>query len=241
MKSFRQIVAWLCLLTAASIANAAVPQTAKNINIPPSVDLAYTVSTQYNGLNVNGNSSIQWKTDEQSYTLQTETRIGLLGKIMEATSSGQIGSKGLMPEKYVEKRLRKASMATIFNRVEDTIAYPSGSTAKMKDMTQDRASVVWQLVSLARANPDKFVMNSNWTFNVAGNSKTQLWRFKVVKIGNLSTPMGQIKTVQLTRHDDGQQTSVWLAPGNNWYPVQILLIEKNGTQIKQTIKKMTPL
>lgn len=241
MKSFRQIVAWLCLLTAASVAGAATPQTANKVNIPPSVDLSYAVSTQYNGLNVNGNSSIQWKADKQSYTLQTETRIGLLGKIMEATSTGQIGPKGLMPEKYEEKRLRKASTATIFNRVEDTIAYPSGNTAKMMDMPQDRASVVWQLVSVARANPGKFVMNSNWTFNVAGNSKTQPWLFKVVKIGELPTPMGQLKTVQLTRQDGGQQTSVWLAPEHNWYPVQILLIEKNGTQIKQTIRKITPL
>lgn len=241
MKSFRQIVVWLCLLTAASVASAASPQQAKNVNIPPSVDLSYAVSTQYNGLNVNGNSSIQWKAGKQSYTLQTETRIGLLGKIMEATSSGQIGPKGLMPEKYVEKRLRKASMATIFNRVEGNVAYPSGNTAKMKDMEQDRASVVWQLVSVARANPDRFTMNSNWTFNVAGSSKTQAWVFKVVKSGELSTPMGLIQTVQLTRTDKGQQTSVWLAPENNWYPVQILLIEKNGTQIKQTIKKITPI
>lgn len=150
MKSFRQIVVWLCLLTAASVTSAATLQTAKNVNIPPSVDLSYAVSTQYNGLNINGNSSIQWKPGKQSYTLQTETRIGLLGKIMEATSTGQIGPKGLMPEKYVEKRLRKASMATNFNRIENTIAYPSGSTSKLMDMTQDRASVVWQLVSVAR-------------------------------------------------------------------------------------------
>ena len=241
MKSFRQIVVWLCLLIATSAACAATSQTAKNVNIPPSADLSYAVSTQYNGLNINGNSSIQWKADKQSYTLQTETRVGLLGKIMEATSSGQVGPKGLMPEKYVEKRLRKASMATIFNRVEDTIAYPSGSTSKMMDMTQDRSSIVWQLASVARANPDKFIMNSSWTFNVAGSSKTSPWVSKVVKIGELSTPMGQIKTVQLTRQDGGQQTSVWLAPGNNWYPVQILLIEKNGTQIKQTIRKITPI
>ena len=241
MKSFRQIIVWLCLLTATSAACAATSQTAKNVDIPPSVDLSYSVSTQYNGLNINGNSSIQWKADKQSYTLQTETRVGLLGKIMEAASSGQIGPKGLMPEKYVEKRLRKASMATIFNRVEDTIAYPSGSTSKMMGMTQDRSSIVWQLASVARANPDKFIMNSSWTFNVAGSSKTSPWVFKVVKIGELSTPMGQIKTVQLTRQDGGQQTSVWLAPANNWYPVQILLIEKNGTQIKQTIRKITPI
>ncbi len=241
MKSFRQIVAWLCFLAASSVACAATPQTAKTVNIPPSVDLSYAVSTQYNGLNVNGNSSIQWKADKQSYTLQTETRIGLLGKIMEATSTGQIGPKGLMPEKYVEKRLRKASVATVFNRVENTVSYPSGNTAQMKDMEQDRASVVWQLVSIARANPDKFVMNSSWTFNVAGNSKTQPWVFTVVKTGKLPTPMGQIETVQLTRQDDGQQTSVWLAPSNNWYPVQILFIEKNGTSIKQSIRKMTPI
>ena len=86
-------------------------------------------------------------------------------------------------------------------------------------------------------------MNSDWTFNVAGSSKTEPWVFRVIKIGELSTPMGQIKTVQLTRTDsrDRQQNSVWLAPDYNWYPIQILLVEKNGTQIKQTIKKITPI
>ena len=243
MKSFRQIVAWLCLLTVTSIACAAAPQSEKNVNIAPSVDLSYSVSAQYNGLNVNGNSSIQWMADRQSYTLKSETRIGLLGKILQAESTGKIGVQGLMPAKYIEKRLRKASMTTIFNRVENSVSYPSGNTAKMKDMEQDRASIVWQLVSVARANPDKFVMNSRWTFNVAGRSKTEPWVFRIVKIGELSTPLGQIKTVQLTRTDtrDKQQTSVWLAPADNWYPVQILLVEKNGTQIKQTIKKITPI
>ena len=241
MKRFRQIVAWLCLLSAASFASAATPQPSRTVNIPPSADLSYAVATQFNGLNVNGNSSIQWKADKNSYTLQTETRIGLLGKILDATSVGKIGAKGLMPEKYVEKRIRKGSTTTIFNHVENSVAYPSGDHAKMKDMEQDRASIVWQLVSTARANTDKFIMNSDWTFNVAGRSKTEPWVFKVVKIGTLETPMGQIRTVQLTRSDRGQQTSVWLAPADNWYPVQILFIEKNGTQIKQTIKKITPI
>lgn len=243
MKSFQQIVAWLYLLTAASVTWAAASQPAQTVNLPPSADLSYTVSAQYNGLSVNGNSSIQWKANKQSYTIRTETRLGLLGKMLEAESTGQIGATGLMPEKYVEKRLRKASMTTTFNRIEKTVVYPSGNIAKMKDMEQDRASIVWQLVSVARANPDKFVMNSDWTFNVAGSSKTEPWVFRVVKIGELSTPMGQIKTVQLTRTDsrDRQQNSVWLAPDYNWYPVQILLIEKNGTQIKQTIKKITPI
>lgn len=241
MKNFRQIIAWLCLLTAVSVVWAATPQSEKNVDIPPPVDLSYIVSAQYNGLNVNGNSSIQWKTDKQSYTLQTETRIGLLGKIMEASSRGQIGSRGLMPEKYEEKRLRKASMVTNFNRVENTVAYPSGNSKKLSDMEQDRASIVWQLVSVARANPDKFVMNSSWTFNVAGRSKTEPWVFRVVKIGELSTPMGQLRTVKLTRNDGGQKTSVWLAPAHNWYPVQILLVEKNGTRIQQTIRKITPI
>ncbi len=241
MKRFRQIVAWLCLLTAASVAGAATSHSSRAVNIPPSVDLSYTVAAQYNGLNVNGNSSIQWKTDKNAYTLKTETRIGLLGKILDASSEGKIGTKGLMPEKYLEKRLRKSVMTTIFNRVENTVAYPSGNNATMRDMEQDRASIVWQLVSIARANPDKFVMNSNWTFSVAGRSKTEPWEFRVVRIGELATPMGQIKTVQLTRNDDGQETSVWLAPADNWYPVQILVVEKNGTTIKQTIRKITPI
>ena len=241
MKSFRQIFVWLCLLSAASVAWSATSESARTVNIPPSVDLSYTVSAQYNGLNVNGSSIIQWRNAKNSYTLKTETGIGLLGKILDATSEGKIGTKGLMPEKYLEKRLRKSAMTTIFNRVENSVAYPSGNSAKMKDMEQDRASIVWQLVSVARANPAKFVMGSKWTFNVAGRSKTEPWVFKVVKIGEISTPMGQVKTVQLTRNDDRQQTSVWLMPADNWYPAQILFIEKNGTLIKQTINKVTPI
>ena len=233
---------WLALLAFSSVTFASQNNHSAKADLPPSAELVYSVKAQYNGLDLNGNSFIRWKTGRQSYSLQNEARISLLGKILDAGSSGGTGTQGLIPEKYTEKRIRKDATTTTFNYRDNIVSFRENKTAPLKEITQDRASIVWQLASLARANPERFTVDSTWTIPVAGRSKIEPWTFRVVKTGNISTPLGQIKTVQLTRKGKkDQEMNVWLAPEQNWYPVQIIFNERGGLQLLQTVKKITPL
>lgn len=242
MKNAQHFMLWLALLVFSSVTCASQNKQTTKADIPPSAELVYTVNAQYNGLDLNGNSFIRWQAGKQAYSIQNEAKISLLGKLLDASSNGKIGTHGLMPEKYTEKRIRKDRTTTTFNYTDKLVSFREDKIVSLEETAQDRASIVWQLASVARANPERFTINSTWTFPVAGRSKIEPWTFRVVKIGSISTPMGQIKTVQLTRNGKkDQEMNVWLAPEQNWYPVQILFNERGGLQLLQTIKKITPL
>ncbi len=242
MTNRRQIVTWLTLWLLVSLSPTHAAEGPFTVNVPPSAELLYTVKAQYNGLDLAGNAFIRWKNSQRAYSLQNETRITPLGKILNVYSQGEIGPTGLKPEKYTEKRLGKPQVVSVFDYAKNSMTLPSGQTVPLKETVQDRASIVWQLAAVARANPERFTLGSTWTFPVAGNSKIELWTFNVVKIGILSTPMGDVKTVQLFQNSkDDQEVNVWLASDHDWYPVQIFFIERDGVRIRQTVKKIVPV
>ncbi len=242
MKHVRYLMAWLNLLTFSALTWAAQNTQSINTHIPPSAKLTYTVKAEYNGLNLNGNASVYWKADKLTYSIQNEAKISLLGKILDADSNGKIATQGLLPEKYIEKRLRKTQATTLFNYTDHTITFPENKTAPLKKITQDRASIVWQLASAAKADPKHLVPGATLTFEVAGHSKTEPWTFHVVSTDDLATPIGQIKAIQLSRNGKkGQKMDVWLSPEHHWYPVQILFKEQGGLQLLQTIQAIDSL
>ena len=222
MKNIRYFIAWLVLLALSPSIFASQNTRAPNTDIPPSAELTYTVKAEYNGLSLGGNSFIQWKADKQKYSLQNEARISLFGKILDADSNGRI--------------------TTLFNYTDHTVTFRENRKASLREITQDRASIVWQLAFIASTDPERLVPGSTLTFQVAGRSKIEPWTFHVVNTGNISTPRGKTKAIQFSRNGKkGQKMNVWLAPDHNWYPVQILFDEPGGLQLLQTIKKITPL
>src|SRR3546814_7626780 len=61
--------------------------TAKHtIQPPPSVDLDYTIKAQQKGLSLTGDASVQWRASKDQYSMTSETRAMLLGKILETKS-----------------------------------------------------------------------------------------------------------------------------------------------------------
>jgi hypothetical protein len=60
----------------------------------------------------------------KKYSIVTETRAMLVGKILDASSQGHISDYGLAPEKFVEKRFRKPETITSFEHDSKTCALP---------------------------------------------------------------------------------------------------------------------
>ena len=230
------------------LANAAVPSAhaapQRKTNPAPSADLHYAVSAQQSGLSLKGESLMTWRSSGAAYSIDTETRAALFGKIIESKSEGAIDGFGLAPAAFTEKRLRKQPTTTTFNRTDKAIHFStSAETYPLRGGEQDRNSAIWQLIAVARANAAAFKPNSTWDFFVAGPRDAEAWVFKVVKEERLATALGEQRAVHINRAPPpdakGQQLDIWLAPTRDWYPLKIRFTDGDGDFIEQTLDKIT--
>ena len=232
------------LLCAALSAHAgAHPAIKRKVSVAPSADLHYTIRAQQSGFALSGAALLTWRSAADTFSIDTETRSPLFGKIIESKSSGAIDSFGLAPASFVEKRFRKDSTTTTFNRSSKTISFSSAAeTYPLLGGEQDRNSAIWQLIAVARANAAAFKPNTIWDFFVAGPRDAEAWHFKVINEEKISTAVGEQRAVHLNRapppDSKGQQLDIWLAPDLEWYPVRLRFSDADGDYIEQSIEKI---
>jgi hypothetical protein len=210
---------------------------------PPSADLSYTIKANQKGLALDGTAIVHWSANAQQYVVSTESRAMLLGKILEAKSEGGIDGFGLAPNTATEKRFRKDLTTTTFDRAAKTITFSaSGNTYPIKGGEQDRNSAIWQLASLGRAGQIK--PGNTIQMVVAGQKDADTWTFKVAKQEKIATALGSLNTLRISKvikdGDNEQKVDIWLAPGKEWYPVQLRFTEPNGDFIEQTVETISP-
>lgn len=231
-------------LALACAAQAATP-VKRAVELPPPADLAYELNAQHRGFGLKGEALIAWRGGDGKYEVNVEARAALLGKLTEYRSRGTVDSYGLAPAEFYEKRYRKDATTTAFNRDSKTISFTdAGEPVPMKGGEQDRASVTWQLASVARAAGEaRFKPGSEWSFIVAGRRDAEPWTFKVVKREKIQTAMGELDTLLVTREPRGEGKSegvdIWLAPGQEWYPVKLRFRDDERETIEQTVTKIT--
>ncbi len=235
----RSLFSFLAGITVCSIAVAG-----NEINLAPSAELHYVIKAKQKGIPVSGEANVKWQlanvNDTQSYSVITETRVILFGKILDASSFGHIDTHGLAPEKFIEKRFGKTESTTRFDRNTKTIHFTeSTQTYTIKGGEQDRTSATWQLVMLARAAADKFITGSEWKMFVAGRRDAEDWSFKVVGTENIVTPMGEFSAVHFVKapppDSKDQQLEIWLAPKLEWYPVRLKFSDADGDNVDQIL------
>lgn len=212
----------------------------RKVSLAPSAELHYSIEAQQSGLHLNGEALVKWSAAGNKYSVTTETRAMMLGKILETTSEGDIDGYGLAPARFVEKRFRREASTTTFNRELNTINFTqSAENYPLKGGEQDRAGVIWQLIAVARGNADKFTAGSEWLFFVAGPRDAEQWSFKVVGREKIKTKQGEINAVHVLRappaDDKGQKLDIWLAPSSDWYPARLRFTDPDGDFIEQTL------
>jgi len=234
----------VALLALGSAAQAAAP-VKRTVELPPPADLAYELNAQHRGLGLKGEALIAWRAGDGKYDVNVEARVPLIGKLTEYRSHGVIDSFGLAPDEFYEKRYRKDATTTRFDREAKTIALTEAKEPYvMKGGEQDRASVTWQLASVARAAGEaRFKPGSEWRFIVAGRRDAEPWTFKVVRREKIQTAMGELDTFLVTREPRGEGRNegvdIWLAPGQEWYPVKLRFRDDERETIEQTVTKIT--
>ena len=212
-------------------------------NLPPSAELSYSIKARQSGMAIGGEATVSWSVADNRYSVVTETRAMIIGKILDARSEGAIDQYGLAPVQFTEKRFRKGATNTSFNRSDKLIRFSESSeTYPIIGGEQDRTSAIWQLIAVARGAPDKFKVGSDWKFFVAGRRDAEPWSFKVVKHENIRTPLGELAAVHIVKapppDSTDQQLDIWLAPSLEWYPVRLRFTDADGDYIEQFLEKI---
>ncbi|MFZ6656360.1 DUF3108 domain-containing protein [Undibacterium sp. TJN19] len=212
--------------------------------LPPSAELQYSIKAKQSGLPLSGSAFVKWQVgSDQKYSIVTETRAMLVGKILDASSHGSIDEYGLAPEKFIEKRFNKPATTTSFERDSKTLRFSaSAETYTLKGGEQDRTSASWQLIAIARAAGDNFKPGSEWKMFVAGRRDADPWTFKVIGPANIKTPMGDLAVIHITKappaDSKDQQLELWLAPSLEWYPVRLKFSDADGDFVDQVLESV---
>jgi hypothetical protein len=240
----KQLACGMLLAATLGVAGAAAHVAVKRpVDVPPSADLIYSIKARQKGFSLSGDATINWRVDNSKYSLRIETRAMVLGTILENRSEGLIDSFGIAPTQFVEKRIRKDPVTTTFDRGGKGITFSESKLVyPLKGGEQDRSSVTWQLVSVARAAPDKFTPGSEWTFFVAGRRDAEPWTFKVVKTETIRTGLGQVEALHFVKlpppDSKDQAIDLWLAPAHEWYPVRLRFSDNDDEFVDQTLERL---
>lgn len=213
------------------------------VSLPPSAQLDYSIRADVHGLVLEGSSQINWNADASKYLLQLDTRTALTGVLLSDKSEGSIDRNGLAPDTYSMRRFRNQPAVASFDRKAGQINFANnGAPYKLQGGEQDRASVLWQLLSMARARP-ALIAGSKWTYYVAGHRGGEPWTFLLKDKQKVQTGLGELEAWHFAHVPADKATTtqvdIWLAPSQEWFPVKIRFSEPNGDYIEQSLNKIT--
>ena len=219
------------------------PSVKHAFNLAPPAELTYGVTASYGGLKLKGDSKVKWSVSGNRFDISVDTNAMMLGKILASRSEGVIDGFGVAPTLLTEKRMRKPQHTVTFARDSKVMSFSdSDLTYPIKGGEQDRTSITWQMVSIARGAPAKVVPGTEWPFLVAGRRDAEAWTFKVVGRETVRTPLGDFSAIRITKlpssSREQQHLELWLAPSLEWYPVRMLFTESNGLEVDQVLQSV---
>ena len=223
---------------------AAEPAPRYKVSLPPSAQLTLDVErTDAKGASWSGQAVMDWRREGDAYRMSVVASITMLVTInlVELTSVGMLGPDGINPRTMLEKRRNRAQTATHFNQEQGRITFSASQASHpLAPGAQDKATFPMQLAGIGRASVAQF--GSDIELLVGEEKDASLFRFVVLGQEEIDTAMGRLATWRLMRPPlPGSYSSrldVWLAPGHNWYPVQLRSTEANGAITTQTIRKI---
>lgn len=230
-----------------NVADEVIPLAGKHYqtNPPPSVELKYNVKALQKGQNYHGSGKITWQSAGGSYTIDGEAG-ALFITVLDFKSEGEINGFGVAPVTYTQKRFRKPATITTFHRELNTINFSSSNNSYPRTGgEQDRASVVWQLASIARGDTAQFSPGVVIDLFVAGPTDAETWRMQVIGQEQITVGSSDLNAWHIIRvpqpgsHE--QRLDIWLAPQEQWYPVKLRFTETDGDYLDMSLSKLKRL
>ncbi|PXW90744.1 uncharacterized protein DUF3108 [Nitrosomonas sp. Nm84] len=207
-------------------------------DIPSRIEISYAVTTDIGQGEITEVMEITHAHGGHSYTINSEAQATGVFKIIEPNSivrhsEGTISKQGLRPSRAYEKRGKKEPSIAVFDWSNHIITLSHKGhqvQEKLPEGTLDRLSLSYNFMftSLSKHYIERYVTNGH---------SLQLSRYKVTK-EILSTPIGEIEAIVLTRQEDKNsklKRKLWLAPSNHMLPVRIVSVEENGREIDKIV------
>ena len=214
---------------------ASPPAAAVAYTVPGSVRLLYNTVALVDRLNWSLKGEFLWLQDGSSYDARLQWSAPLIGSKV-FTSTGRIGSEGLLPTRFSDK-FRSSEVAAHFVRDKQMVVF-SANTPQVPLVAgmQDQLSVFVQVSAMLGGAPAKFPPGTELTFVTIGARSPDTWVFVINGEEKLSLPGGEIATLKLSRgarREFDQTAELWLAPSLGYLPVRIKISERNGDFIDQ--------
>jgi hypothetical protein len=212
-------------------------------DIPPRIDISYTVTSGNLEADMNDKVEIRQENGARSYAIYSEGRAkGLLALTQPDSvvrdSEGTITSQGLFrPGRFSDKHGNKPGKIAIFDWDKKllTLQHKRGEEQKpLPADTIDRLSL--QYAFMFAPVPGKVV-----TVHETDGRRLEPARYAVGK-ETLDTPMGKLETVVLTKQlekEGDRDKKIWLAVDHYMLPVRVVAAEKLGIVTDQMVKKIS--
>jgi hypothetical protein len=206
----------------APVADAAeAPPPIYETSLPPSFVLTYDLKRGV----MSGVGELRFVRVGQEYTFTMRGTVLSL-EVIGMTSRGHVGSTGLVPDRYVDRRRGRDRNAANFDHVQSRITYsgPSVVVALMPG-AQDRLSWLAQLPAIVAAAPAKWAAGTRVLMQVSGaRGDADVWAFIVHGREEVVTASGPVRhALRLTREPRkpyDTQVEVWLDPARHHLPVR---------------------
>lgn len=200
---------------------------------PARFTLEYTVLASRGGLTLDGETTLQFRSDGAEYTLSSSTRSLLYGARQD--SRGTVQDRTLRPSVYTEQRQRRAPTTTTIDWPAGTVRFSAAADAPgaIVPLMQDRLSMLLQLGERAQRQRDGDVV-----LPVAGVRNVAAYRFERRGTERISVPVGSFDTVRLERRDTRRDEAfeLWLAPANCWLPVKMRFTDDRGLIVENQLR-----
>jgi hypothetical protein len=196
--------------------------------LPASARLRYELLVQ--GRPAPGKQAyLDWRSDGASYALEID---GLPGRL---SSRGASGDAGIVPAQATETQGDRA-LRTSFDPETGEVGFEaSGTSAPGNTGIQDRASVLVQLAAIGRANPEQ--LQDDIRIAVADAAAVGVSQYQVLGQEDVATGIGTLPAWHLAQAAAPGQArlELWLAPSQDWLPVQLRLTAADGTVSTQVL------
>lgn len=208
---------------------------------------AKTVKATYNafmnGMSI-GTITEQFESDGTAYRIVSDTKpMGLAALIqrqpLRFSSMGQLVRDGLRPALFEARRSAgdppqvsaefdwpHSQLVLKHHGKTESFSLPAG--------TQDRLSVMYQFTFL----PLERIRQLD--FPMTNGRKLDRYRYRAAGEVEIDTGIGRLKTLHLVKQRDPGDTvnEVWLSPQHQYFPVKLLIVERDGMRLEQVIQSL---
>lgn len=184
-----------------------------------------------------------FRRDADQYRIESVTSaVGIFALFAKGNirllSSGVVSALGLRPLHFEHRRgddpARRIVADFDWDKHGVTHRYDGkNETAELPNGTQDRISLLYQFMFVPPQGAGAELTMSN-------GRQLNRYFYQVVGEETLVTPAGRFDTVHLSRREGGRRdgVEVWLAKERHYFPVRIVVEEKDGGALEQELTSL---